>query len=108
MTKDYISGDVMITTKGEYSPERQHIRIKEKKKCILKIACIDTGVSEAMFVETLDHSAGGLGIIYDGEKLFVGNRLFVYVETLNVSSKEAEVVWLKPFKGNCAAGLRWV
>ena len=60
-----------------------------------------------MFVETLNHSVGGLGIIYDGEKLSVGNRVFVHIELLNVSKKEAEVVWLKQRKGDCTAGLRW-
>ena len=97
----------MTTTEGEYSPKRQHVRTKEKKNCILRLACLNPGGSEAIFVETLDYSKGGLGIIYDGEKLSVGNRLFVYVETLNVSSKEAEVVWLKQLNGDCAAGLRW-
>ena len=97
----------MTTTEGEYSPKRQYVRTKGKKKCILRIACLNTGGSEAIFVETLNHSKGGLGIIYDGEKLSVGNRLFVYIETLNVSSKEAEVVWLKQLNGDCAAGLRW-
>ena len=98
----------MNTTEGEYSPKRQHDRTMAKEKCILRIVCVDTGGNEAMFVETLDHSKGGLGIIYDGEKLSVGNRLFVYIETLNVSSKEAEVVWLKQLNGGGAAGLRWV
>ncbi len=95
----------MTTTKGEYSSRRQHVRAKKKKKCIL--TCVDTGESETMFIEILNHSKDGLGIIYDGEKLSVGNRLFVYIETLNVSSKEAEVVWLKQFNGDCAAGLQW-
>ena len=98
----------MVTTGGEYSPERLHVRTKAKKKCILRIACVDTGGGEAMFVETLDHSKGGLGIIYDCEKLSAGNRVFVYIETLNVSQKEAEVVWLNQVNGDCTAGLRWV
>jgi hypothetical protein len=98
----------MVTTEGEYNPNRQHIRTKAKKKCILRIACVDTGGREAMFVETLNHSKGGLSIIYDGEKLSVGDRIFVYVETLNVSQREAEVVWVKQINGNCAAGLQWV
>ena len=92
---------------GEYSSERQHVRTKAKKKCILRIACVDTGGAEAIFVETLNHSKGGLSIIYDGEKLSVGNRVLVYVETLNISQKEAEVVWLKHVNGDCTAGLRW-
>ena len=97
----------MITTEGEFSPKRQHVRTKEKKKCILRLACLHPGGSEALFVETLDHSKGGLGIIYDGEKLSVGNKLFVYIETLNVSNKEAEVVWLKQLNGDYAAGFQW-
>ena len=94
-------------TEGEYNPERQHVRTKVKKKCILRIACVDTGGREAMFVETLSHSEGGLSIIYDGEKLSVGNRVLVYIEALNVSQKEAEVVWLEQINGDCTAGLRW-
>ena len=98
----------MVATGGEYSPERLHVRTKAKKKCILRIPCVDKGGSEAMFVETLDHSKGGLSIIYNGKKISIGNRIFVYIEALNVSQKEAEVVWLKQINGNCAAGLRWV
>ena len=97
----------MTTTEGEYSSKRRHVRTKGKKGCILRLACLNRGGNEAVFVETLDHSKGGLGIIYDGEKLSVSNRLFVYIETLNVSSKEAEVVWLKQINGDCTAGLRW-
>ena len=97
----------MITTEGRYSPERQYARTKAKKKCILRIACVGKGGGEAMFVETLDHSNGGLGIIYDGEKLSAGNRVFVYIETLDISQKEAEVVWLRQINGACTAGLRW-
>ena len=97
----------MLTTEGEYSPKRQHVRTKAKKKCILKIACVDTGGGEAIFVETLNHSKGGLGIIYDGEKLSDGNKVFVYIETLNISQKEAEVIWLKQINGGWTAGLRW-
>ena len=97
----------MVATEGEYSPKRQHVRTKAKKKCILRIDCLNTGGHEAMFVETLNYSKGGLGIIYDGENLSVGNRVFVNIETLNVSKKEAEVVWLKQINGDCAAGLRW-
>jgi len=94
-------------TEGEYSPERQHVRTKVKKKCILRIVCVDTKGSEAIFVETLNHSNGGLSIIYDGEKLSVGNRVLVYIEALNVSKKEAEVVWMKQINEDCTAGLRW-
>ena len=97
-----------MTTEGGYNPERQHIRTKEKKKCILRIARSDTKGGEALFVETSDHSKGGLGIIYDGEKISIGNRILVYIETLNVFKKEAEVVWLKQLNGDCAAGLRWL
>ncbi len=97
----------MTTTVEEYNPKRRYIRTKEKKKCILRLACLNTGGNEALFVETLDHSKGGLGIIYDGKKLSVGNRLFVYIEALNVSSKEAVVIWLKQLNGDCAAGLQW-
>ena len=98
----------MITTEGEYSPKRQHVRTKVRKNCILKKAYLDTGGHEAIFVETLNHSKGGLGIIYDGENLSAGNRVFVNIEPLNVSKKEAVVVWLKKFNGDCTAGLRWV
>lgn len=102
MTKDY-KGDVMTTTEGEYSPKRQHVRTKEKKNCILRLA----GMHTAVFVETLNHSKGGLGIIYDGKNLSVGNRVFVNIETLNILNKEAKVVWLKQFNGDYTAGLRW-
>ena len=97
----------MVTTGGRYSPERLHVRTKAKKKCILRIPCVDRRGSEAMFVETLDHSKGGLGIIYDCEKISVGNRVLVYIDALNVSQKEAEVVWSKQVNGDCSAGLRW-
>ena len=97
----------MVTTGGEYSPERLHVRTKEKKKCILRIPCGDKRGKEALFVETMDHSEGGIGITCNCSKLSIGNRVFVYIETLNVSEKEAEVVWLKQFNGDCAAGLRW-
>ena len=102
-----INGAQSKLTEGEYSPKRQHVRTKERKNCILRLAGMDTGRSEAIFVETLNHSKGGLGIIYDGEKLSIGNRVFVYIEALNVSQKEAEVVWLKQINGNCAVGLHW-
>jgi hypothetical protein len=101
-------GAVMTTTEGEYSPKRQYVRIKVKKKCILEIDCLNTGGHEAMFVETLNHSKGGLGIIYDGENLSAGNRVFVNIETLNISKKEGEVVWVKQFNGNWTSGLQWV
>lgn len=99
----------MIATEGEYSPKRQHVRTKAKKNCILrKKNYLSIGGCEAIFVETLNHSKGGLGIIYDGKNLSVGNRVFVYIETLNILQKEAVVVWLKHFNGSCTAGLRWV
>ncbi len=98
----------MTTTEEEYSPKRWHVRTKKKQKCILRIVCVDTEESEAMFIETLNQSEGGLGIIYDGEKISVGNKVFVYIDPLNVSRKAAEVVWLKQLNGHCAAGLRWV
>ncbi|MDH3973688.1 MAG: PilZ domain-containing protein [Deltaproteobacteria bacterium] len=98
----------MATSEGEYNPKRQHVRIKEKKKCILRVASLNSEGSEAIFVETLDHSKGGLGIIYDGEKLSIGNRFFVYIDTLNISSKAAEIVWLRQLNGNYTAGLRWL
>ena len=97
----------MATTGEEYSPERLHVRTKAKNKCILRIPCVDTAGSEAMFVETSDHSKGGLGIIYDCEKISVGNRVSVYIDALNVSQKEAEVVWSKQANGDCSAGLQW-
>ena len=97
----------MVTNGGKYSPERMHIRTKAKNNCILRIPCGGKGGNEAMFVETLDHSEGGIGVTYNCAKLSVGNRVFVYIETLNVSEKEAEVVWLNQFNGDCAAGLRW-
>ncbi|MDT8317221.1 MAG: PilZ domain-containing protein [bacterium] len=97
----------MTSTGGRYSPERLHVRTKAKKKCILRIPSGDKGGKEALFVETLDHSEGGIGISFNCSKLSVGHRVFVYIETLNVSAKEAEVVWLKQFNGDCAAGLRW-
>ncbi len=95
----------MTTTKGEYSSRRQHVRAKKKKKCIL--TCVDTGESETMFIEILNHSKDGLGIIYDDEKLSVGNKVYVHIEPLNISKKEAEVVWLEELNGDRAAGLRW-
>ena len=97
----------MVTTGGEYSPARMYIRTKAKKKCILRIPSGNKGGKEALFVETVDHSKGGIGITCNCSKLSVGNRVFVYIETLNVSEKEAEVVWLNQFNGDCAAGLRW-
>lgn len=98
----------MITAEGEYNPERQYVRTREKKNCILKIGRLNTRGSEAMFVETLDYSKGGLGIIYAGEKLYVGNKFFVYIEALNVSRKKAEVVWMRQLNGDYIAGLRWL
>lgn len=96
----------MTTTKGEYSPKRQHDRIKARKNCILRK--VNTGGAEAIFVETLNHSEGGLGIIYGGDNLSVGNRVFANVELLNVSQKEAEVVWIKQFNGDYTAGFQWI
>lgn len=97
----------MTTTEGKYWPKRQHVRTKEQKNCILRLPCLNSEGREAVFVETIDHSKGGLGIIYSGERLYVGSKLFVYIETLNISSKEAEVVWLRQLNGDCTAGLRW-
>lgn len=94
----------MTTTKGEFS-RRQHVRTNKKKKCIL--TCVDTGKSETMFIEILNHSKDGLGIIYDGEKLSVGKKVFVHIEPLNISRKEAEVIWLEQLNEDRAAGLRW-
>ncbi len=98
----------MITTEGEYSPKRQHVRTKARKNCILRKEYLNTGGAEAIFVETLNHSEGGLGIIYGGDNLSVGNRVFANIEDLNILKKEAEVVWIKQFNGDCTAGFRWV
>ena len=81
---------------------------KQKKNCILRINSAGKEGREALFVETLDHSKGGLSIICNSEKLSVSNRVFVYIETLNISGKEAEVVWLKQLNGCWAVGLQWV
>ena len=97
----------MVASGSKYSPERMHARVKEKKRCILRIPSGDNGGREALFVETLDHSEGGLGIIYDCKKISVGNRVLVYIDALDIAQKEAEVVWLKDVDGDCAAGLRW-
>lgn len=98
----------MASNDGEYSPKRQYIRKKAQKRCILRMASGDKACAEAMVVETVDHSNGGLGIIYDGIKLSVGNKVLAYIEALSVSRKEAEVVWLKHLNGSCTAGLRWL
>ena len=98
----------MVTSEGGYTPKRQYVREKTRKNCILRIICAGEGGREALFVETLDHSKGGLSIVYNGEKLSVGSKVFVYIETLNISGKEAEVVWIKQLKGCWAAGLQWV
>ena len=97
----------MVESGSKYSPERMHARVKEKKICILRIPSGDKGGREALFVETLDHSEGGLGVIYDCEKISVGNRVLVYIDALNIAQKEAEGVWMKHLNGDCAAGLRW-
>ena len=97
----------MGTTEGEYSPKRRYVREKIKENCILKLACEDTGISEALFVETLNYSKGGLGIIYDGKKLTAGNKVSVYIENLNIIKKVAEVVWSKQINGDYAAGFQW-
>ena len=98
----------MVTTEGEYSPKRQYDRRKAKKNCILRINCAGKEGREALFVETLDHSKGGLSIVCNSEKLSVSKRVFVYIENLKISGKEAKVVWLKPLNGCWAVGLQWV
>ena len=93
----------MITTE-----KRHYIRGKTKENCILRLTCEDNEIAEAKFLETLDHSKGGLGIIYKGEEVFVGHRFSVYIENLNVIKKLTEVVWSKHLNGDCIAGLKWV
>ena len=95
----------MTTAKEE---QRQHVRTQERKNCILRLSCSNSNRREPVFVEILDHSEAGLSIIHDCKTLTVGRRLAVYIETLNISGKEAEVAWLKEINGDCAAGLKWV
>lgn len=97
-----VSEDVMATAE-----KRQYIRRNIKENCVLRLTCEDAEIDETKFVEALNHSKGGLCIIYNGEELFVGHKLFAYVENLNVIKKLAEVVWSKKLNGNCIAGLKW-
>ena len=98
----------MGTTMEEYSPKRQYAREKIRENCIFRLSYEDTGINQAIFAETLNHSKGGLGIIYDGEMLSIGNKLSVYIENLNLFKKAAKVVWKKQLNGNWIAGLQWV
>ena len=97
-----------MMTDEKYSPLRQTLRIRNRKKCILRQAHLNTEGVEAYFVETLDYSYGGLGIIFDGDKLSVGNRYYVYIEPLNIIRKAARIVWIKSCNGDYKAGLQWL
>ena len=97
----------MAAIEGEFRPKRQYVRIREKKRCIVKYICTKSKISEAMFVETSDHSKGGLSLIYDEKILSVGNRVFIYIESLNIFKKEAEVVWSSQLDDAFKSGLKW-
>lgn len=97
-----------MSADGKYSPLRQSVRIKKRTDCVLRLVHLNEESIEAFLVETLDYSNSGLGIIFDSEKLSIGNRYFVYIEALNIIRIAAEIVWLKPCKEDCKAGLRWL
>lgn len=100
--------NIKTTTKRENWHKRLHDRIKEKKNCTLKLSWPDTGANETFFVETLDHSKGGLSVIYANEKIAIGNNFWVDIDPLNILNKGAEVIWLKKINGDCVAGLQWL
>lgn len=87
---------------------RQHNREKIRENCILRLMCKNAETDKAIFVETLDYSKGGLGIIYSGEELCGGNEFSVHIEDLNTSKKLASVVWSEHLNGDYIAGLKWV
>lgn len=99
---------VVMVADGKYSPVRRYPRIKVCKKCILRQSRLHKEGMEAFFVETLDYSEGGMGIIFNGEKLSIGTRFFVYIEPLNIIRKEARIVWIKLINNDFKAGFQWL
>ena len=87
---------------------RAHVRFKINKKCTIKVVLQNR--MDPLFIEgeTIDISAGGVGIAYAGNILEKGTHLTISIDQLQVADKKAEIVWSFSRHGHVSAGLRWL
>ncbi len=58
--------------------------------------------------EAMNFSEGGIEIRHEGSDLPVGLKVLVFVGTLGIAERRAEVVWSKRLSGRSRSGLRWI
>lgn len=91
--------------KSEY--KRQFPRVHVKGRCVLESSSAFP-ISEPLITETINYSGGGVLIEYSGSELPSGSNYNVKIETLEIKSKMAEVVWSDTHESLIKSGLKWI
>lgn len=87
---------------------RVHARYVVVEKCIIEPSSPDVSFTDIFQSETIDMSAGGAGIKTFGRRLKMGDVVKLTIKKLEMSGKDAEVVWVREADGEFSAGLRWI
>ena len=93
----------LIAEESELNRLRVHVRFKIKKACLI------THKSGLELVgETIDISAGGIGVSYRGDLILKGAKLRLSIDELQLDNKAAEVVWTVSKSNINIMGLKWL
>ena len=99
--KEFESG--LIAEESELNRLRVHVRFKVQKACSITPR---SGVS--LPGETIDISAGGVGVSYRGDLIPKGVKLMLSIDDLQLDNKAAEVVWAISRPNINLLGLKWL
>ena len=99
--KEFETGQ--IAEERELNRLRVHVRFKIKKACSI---IPKSGVS--LSGETIDISAGGVGVSYAGDAIATGREVALTISDLQIKNKAAEVVWNVSRTDINILGLRWL
>lgn len=93
----------LIAEESELNRLRVHVRFKIKKAC-----SITPRSGGSLVGETIDISAGGVGVSYAGDTIAAGIKVALTISDLQIKNKAAEVVWNVSRPNINILGLKWL